>query len=268
MDGAMLHDVSRGRGRWSACGGRLPLQPRSLCCPRCRDPRRHAPTRPHPSPPGQVGTGSSSKWGVFVNGVLSDGNLDLHRSARGQGGSVCIGGRHRSSAAASPPRCARADPCCCHPRRALAGPTLYTNISVGRGTNALESAGPESSGAPLVALAALAARPRLHSSAAGAAECFRVLHRNQRRPQQHLTAAPAAGPNALAGTTWWGIHRCDGLLPGPDPLPPLLVVECCRRRSCSHPPPPAAAATGRCRRRGRTRPRAPAASGQASFWWA
>ncbi|KAI3429364.1 hypothetical protein D9Q98_005459 [Chlorella vulgaris] len=55
-----------------------------------------------------VGTGSSGKWGVFMNGVMADGNMDLHR--------------------------------------ALAGPTLYTNIDAGIGTNALYSGGPSTSG--------------------------------------------------------------------------------------------------------------------------
>lgn len=75
-----------------------------------------------------VGTGSSGKFGVYMNGVTSDGNLDLHR--------------------------------------ALAGPTLYTNIDVGLGSNALASGGPSRS-----------------------------------------------GPNALAGTTWWGIRSAHAVDP-------------------------------------------------------
>ncbi|KAI3429363.1 hypothetical protein D9Q98_005458 [Chlorella vulgaris] len=55
-----------------------------------------------------VGTDSSGKWGVFMNSKMADGNLDLHR--------------------------------------ALAGPTLYTNIDVGIGTRALYSGGPSTSG--------------------------------------------------------------------------------------------------------------------------
>lgn len=55
-----------------------------------------------------MGTGSSGKFGVFQNGVMTDGNLDLHR--------------------------------------ALSGPTLYTNIDVGVGRNALYSGGPGASG--------------------------------------------------------------------------------------------------------------------------
>lgn len=55
-----------------------------------------------------VGTGSAGKWGVYTDGTLEDGNLDLHR--------------------------------------ALAGPTLYTNISVGRGSDPFYSGGPSSSG--------------------------------------------------------------------------------------------------------------------------
>jgi hypothetical protein len=55
-----------------------------------------------------VGTDSSGKWGVFMNSKMADGNLDLHR--------------------------------------ALAGPTLYTNIDVGIGTQALYSGGPSTSG--------------------------------------------------------------------------------------------------------------------------
>ncbi|KAL4434670.1 hypothetical protein ABPG77_002793 [Micractinium sp. CCAP 211/92] len=73
-----------------------------------------------------VGTGSSGKFGVYMNGKCTDGNLDLHR--------------------------------------ALAGPTLYTNIDVGLGTDALHSGGPSRS-----------------------------------------------GPNALAGTTWWGIRSAHAV---------------------------------------------------------
>lgn len=51
-------------------------------------------------------------------------------------------------------------------RRALAGPTLYTNIDVGLGSNALASGGPSRS-----------------------------------------------GPNALAGTTWWGIRSAHAVDP-------------------------------------------------------
>ncbi|EFN59950.1 hypothetical protein CHLNCDRAFT_133034 [Chlorella variabilis] len=56
-----------------------------------------------------VGTDSSGKWGVFADLKFRDGNLDLHR--------------------------------------ALSGPTLYTDIDVGLGTNALWSGGPRASGA-------------------------------------------------------------------------------------------------------------------------
>lgn len=55
-----------------------------------------------------VGTGSGSKFGVFMDGVMADGNMDLHR--------------------------------------ALAGPTLYTHIDAGKGTDALSSGGPPASG--------------------------------------------------------------------------------------------------------------------------
>ncbi|KAL4437059.1 hypothetical protein ABPG75_004198 [Micractinium tetrahymenae] len=58
-----------------------------------------------------VGTGSGSKFGVYMDGVMTDvqaGNLDLHR--------------------------------------ALAGPTLYTNIDTGRGTDSLSSGGPPALG--------------------------------------------------------------------------------------------------------------------------
>ncbi|KAL4448197.1 hypothetical protein ABPG75_005416 [Micractinium tetrahymenae] len=60
-----------------------------------------------------VGTGMSGKWGVFMDGWLSDGNLDLHRG--------------------------------------LAGPTLYTNINVGKGSDALASGGPSRAGPNSVA---------------------------------------------------------------------------------------------------------------------
>ncbi|KAL4418954.1 hypothetical protein ABPG77_001776 [Micractinium sp. CCAP 211/92] len=60
-----------------------------------------------------VGTGMGGKWGVFMDGWLSDGNLDLHRG--------------------------------------LAGPTLYTNINVGRGSDALSSGGPSRAGPNSVA---------------------------------------------------------------------------------------------------------------------
>ncbi|KAL4458833.1 hypothetical protein ABPG75_013698 [Micractinium tetrahymenae] len=56
-----------------------------------------------------VGTDTSSKFSVVMDSKLKDGNLDLHRG--------------------------------------LSGPTLYTNIDVGRGTNALYSGGPSRSGA-------------------------------------------------------------------------------------------------------------------------
>lgn len=75
-----------------------------------------------------MGTGSGGKWGVFMDGVMMAGNLDLHR--------------------------------------ALAGPTLYTNISAGGGTDTFYSGGP-----------------------------------------------PESGPNALAGTTWWGITTTTPVQP-------------------------------------------------------
>ncbi|PRW05792.1 cytosolic phosphoglucose isomerase isoform A [Chlorella sorokiniana] len=55
-----------------------------------------------------VGTGFAGQLGVFMNGRSSDGNLDLHRG--------------------------------------LAGPTLYTNINVGKGSKALVSGGPKAAG--------------------------------------------------------------------------------------------------------------------------
>lgn len=60
-----------------------------------------------------VGTGMGGKWGVFMDGYLSDGNLDLHRG--------------------------------------LAGPTLYANINVGKGSDALGSGGPSRAGPNSVA---------------------------------------------------------------------------------------------------------------------
>ncbi|KAL4435947.1 hypothetical protein ABPG77_000709 [Micractinium sp. CCAP 211/92] len=56
-----------------------------------------------------VGTDTSSKFSVIMDSRMNDGNLDLHRG--------------------------------------LSGPTLYTNINVGKGTNALYSGGPSRSGA-------------------------------------------------------------------------------------------------------------------------
>lgn len=55
-----------------------------------------------------VGTGMGGQWGVFANGRMEDGNLDLHRGN--------------------------------------AGPTLYTNIDVGKGSKALASGGPSRAG--------------------------------------------------------------------------------------------------------------------------
>ena len=135
-------------------------------------------------------------WVVLAAADLKfrDGNLDLHRCGAGRAGAG-VAGRHRGQVeGASPAVClthAR-HPCHC---RALSGPTLYTDIDVGLGTNALWSGGPRASGANAAAGttwwnirrwdAAALLLPRLPGLAAGRS-CSKPSH------ARVLTPTPAA----------------------------------------------------------------------------
>lgn len=104
----LLHDMGTG-------GSPLPESSGCRCLARSGEAEAepalcpyHSGSQPSPHAHLFAFAGTNGKWGVIQKGVMVDGNLDLHRG--------------------------------------LSGPTLYTDIDVGVGTDALHSGGPTRSG--------------------------------------------------------------------------------------------------------------------------